>query len=208
MKILISNATMGHGGAERVISIVTKELVKKGHEVEVLLYYDKPIFYALDENVKVTIDEKVIGKANVIKHCLFRRKYIKTEKPDVVISFLAPFNMLMLVTMLGIRIPLVLADRNDPRKVPGNFVVRKVRDFLYRFADAVVVQNESNKAYFSKQVQKKCQVIYNPIDMGEYAGSALREKKAKKIVSVGRLVKQKNPQLLLNLHIEFYPTNF
>lgn len=196
MKIMFSIGTMSHGGAQRVISIIAEQLIKQKHEVEILTYYDEQPWYGLDSQVKLTCDEKLIEKTHPLKHILFRHNYIKKVKPDVVLSFLAPFNMIMIVAMLGLKTPLIVADRNDPRRVPEKYFLRKFRDFLYLFADRVVVQNNSNKSYFKKPIQKKCDIILNPIEVNEYSGKAIFEKKKDKIVSVGRIIKQKNPLLL------------
>lgn len=198
MRIMFMDATLDHGGAERVISILANKLVERGHEVEILLNYNERIWYQIDERVRVTIAEKEVGSRKIYRQFLWRRKHIKTSESDVAVSFLAPFNMLNIITMIGIKIPLIVADRNDPQQVPINRVLRKVRDVLYNFADGVVLQNTKNKSYFSKRVQNKSAVIFNPIDLGDYEGKALIEKKAKKIVSVGRIIKQKNPALLIN----------
>ena len=77
MKIMISVGTMTQGGAERVVCLLAQEMVKRGHEVELLLYYDRPVFYAVDPRVRVTVDEQVIGKKNVLRHILWRRNYIR-----------------------------------------------------------------------------------------------------------------------------------
>ena len=44
MKIMLSCGTLQQGGAERVISVLSKEFVEKGHEVKIILYYDRPVF--------------------------------------------------------------------------------------------------------------------------------------------------------------------
>lgn len=207
MKIIISDSTMMHGGAERVIANLSNRLIQLGHEVELLLFYDRPIWYELDERIRITIDEKYIGKASILRHMLWRRKYLKRVKPDVVLSFLAPYNMVNIVSLLGTPIPLIVADRNDPRFVPEKKVIRWLRDFLYKFADGIVLQSNNNKAYFSKDIQKKSTVILNAVDVGEYRGSAVHSIKNKEIVSVGRLIQQKNPWMLLeafsNIHEKY-----
>ena len=202
MKIVISNASLSHGGAERVISILANKLIELGHDVELLLYYDYPIWYPLDERIHITIDEKQIGKANIFRHMAYRRRCLKKINPDVVVSFLAPFNMVTIVGMVGLRIPLVVADRNDPAQIPANKFLRICRNALYKLATGVVVQTETNKEYFSKDIQKKCRVIYNPINISEYLGAALKEKKGKVIVSTGRLIQQKNQKLLIDAFSE------
>lgn len=198
MKILFTDATLLHGGAERVISILANELIELGHEVEILLYYDKPIWYQLNDKVKLLNDEQSIGVSNPIKHILYRHKYFKKCDADIIISFLAPINMVSIVANFFTGKKIIVADRNDPRRTPVNFVVRKVRDFLYRFADGVVLQSSNNKAYFSKTVQKKSVVIFNPVDVGAYKGIALTTPKQDEIVAVGRLIDQKNPFMLLD----------
>jgi GalNAc-alpha-(1->4)-GalNAc-alpha-(1->3)-diNAcBac-PP-undecaprenol alpha-1,4-N-acetyl-D-galactosaminyltransferase len=202
MKIQICIGTLTAGGAERVVSILSREFVEQGHEVEILLYYDRPIHYDIDSRVKITIEESYIKKSyfskrNTLSHMIWHRRYVKKEKPDVIISFLAPFNMVNIVAMAGLKIPLIVADRNDPSRVPEKRVIRLLRDFLYRFANGIVLQSENNRRYFPPSVREKSVVIYNPIDLGKYAGAAINTNKEKNIVFVGRIIKQKNPLMLL-----------
>ena len=119
MKILISIGTMQEGGAERVVSILIQELVKLGPDVELLLYYDREIFYKVDPSVKIIVDN--VKNGNILKHLVWRRNYIGKNIPDVMISFLAPFNILNIVATLGMKVKVIVADRNDPAFVPVNF---------------------------------------------------------------------------------------
>lgn len=194
-KHLFFIGTLTNGGAERVVSILSGKMAEQGIDVEILTYYDMPVFYQVYPNVKVTCVEKETGTKGKIKNFRWVRKYFK-EHADVLISFLAPFNIFALVCNFGTGIPIIVADRNDPTKIPSNTFVRKLRDFLYRFADGIVIQTKKNQSYFSKQVQKKSEVIYNPINLGKKAGSALQAVKTKKIVSVGRLMMQKNQKMM------------
>lgn len=199
--------TLGNGGAERVASILASRMAEKGMNVEILTYYDKPVSYDINENVKISVVEKITGTGNKIKNLLEIRKYFK-ENAKVVISFLAPFNMMAIAANLGNGVPMIVADRNDPTKVPSNAVLRKSRDFLYRFADGIVVQTQKNKAYFSKAVQRKSVVIYNPISLKEYAGISLKLEKEKAIVTAGRLMPQKNQKMMIRAFkkvVEEYP---
>lgn len=197
--------TLGNGGAERVISILSSKMAEQGMDVEVLTYYDRPVFYKVNPKVKITAVEKCTGKSSKIANLLWIRKYFK-ENARIVISFLAPFNIMALAAKLGTGIPMIAADRNDPTKVPANTVVRKLRDCLYMSADGIVLQTEKNKAYFNRVVQRKSVVIYNPVDMKEYAGIALHTEKEKTIVSAGRLMKQKNQKMLLDAFADVLKT--
>ena len=188
--------TLGNGGAERVVSILANKMAEEGMDVEILTYYDRPISYEINEKVKISVVEKITGNRNKIKNLFEIRKYFK-KNAQVVISFLAPFNMMAIAANFGTGIPMIVADRNDPSKVPSNKVLRKIRDFLYCFADGVVVQTQKNKAYFSKIVQKKSEVIYNPVNLKEYAGISLNLEREKTIVTAGRLMPQKNQEMMI-----------
>ena len=188
--------TLNNGGAERVISILTKHMAEAGKQVEIVLYYDQEPFYSIHPDVEVVRIQKETGTKGILKNILWLRKYIKANS-DVLVSFLAPFNILAIAASLGLGKKIIVADRNDPRFVPSNTIIRKARDLLYRFSDGVVVQNTGNKEYFSATVQKKSAVIFNPVDLGEKRGQALRTDKKKRIVSVGRLMPQKNQEMLL-----------
>lgn len=197
-KYMFFIGTLTNGGAERVVSILSSQMAEQGMNVEILTYYDAQVSYKIHPSIMVTSVEKETGNMGKTGKLLWIREYFK-ENALVVISFLAPFNMLAILANLGTGIPMIVADRNDPRNIPSNPLIRKSRDFLYRFADGIVVQTERNKQYFCKTVQKKSLVIYNPIDLGSDAGIALRTEKKKQIVSVGRLTAQKNQQMLLHV---------
>lgn len=203
-RIMIVGLTLGFGGAERVISILSKALKSKYENVEILLYFDREICYEIDSNVKITIVEKNTHTENKLKNLFWMRNYIK-KNADIVISFLAPLNMLVLVATAGLKVEKIVADRSDPRRTPSHLVLRKLRNFLYCFADQVVVQTKDNYAYFSKVVQRKAKIIYNPTSVKkEEKGIALQTEKENIVVCVGRIIEQKNPYMLLEAFIQFH----
>lgn len=195
-RIVFFTAALEQGGAERVISILTKYLAGYNFHVEILLYYNRPVLYPIHLGVKITSVEKETGSKNILKNLFWMRKFFKMHA-DIVISFLASFNILAVFAHLGLSSILIVADRVDPWFVPSHFILRKIRDFSYRLADGVTVQTQHNKAYFPSAVQKRTAVIYNPIDLGDKRGQALHTPKQNKIVCVGRLKSQKNHALLL-----------
>ena len=197
IRIVFFDGSLKQGGAERVISVLSKYLVKKEYIVEIILYYDREQFYEIHPDVKVISIEKETHSKNVFQNLRWMRRYFR-RNADIIISFLAPFNILALLAHFGLKTRIIVADRNDPRYVPGNRLVRILRDFLYRFSDGVVCQTDNNLRYFSNSIRKKGTVIFNPVDLGDKRGQALRTPKEEKIVSVGRLIKQKNQMLAIN----------
>lgn len=196
-KLTFFDATLKQGGAERVISIVTKELAKDENlKVNIVLWYKEPLFYEIDSRVQILFVSEE-AKSNIfLKKLLWLHNFMKNET-DAVVSFLAPINMIAIVSNFFTRCKLIVADRNDPSKVPVNKLIRKMRDILYEFADGVVVQTKKNQLYFSKRIQEKSTVIYNPVNMRNFARISLHGEKEKRIVSVGRLAPQKNQKMLL-----------
>ncbi len=195
-KYIIFDGTLQEGGAERVISILSKHLTDIGRRIEIVLYYDREIFYKIDDRIKITIVERETGTTSRIKNLLWLRRYFKKQNCTI-ISFLAVFNIYALIANVFLKNKIIVADRNDPRREPADKFMNRLRNYLYGKADGVVVQTANNQAYFSKKIQKKSVVIHNPIDLKEKKGIALIAEKEKKIVSVGRLIPQKNQELLL-----------
>lgn len=199
-RFVIFIGALTQGGAERVISILSKKMHEERFDVQILLFYDREIFYEIDPAVKITVVEKESGSFNILKNILWIRNFFKANA-DVIISFLAPFNIMALIAHMGLRSKIIVADRNDPRFVPANPMIRKLRDILYRFSDGVVLQTSHNRNYFSKAIQRKSVIIGNPIDLGEKAGAGLVTVKRHEIVSVGRLMPQKNQAMLLSAFV-------
>lgn len=195
-RLVIFIGTLMAGGAERVVSVISKGLSEYAN-VEILTYYDAEIWYKIPETVKITAVEHECKGKSIISRMIWIRKYVKNNA-DVILSFLAPFNMVMIASTIFLKKPLIVADRNDPRRDPANKIIRKARDILYGFADRVVLQNENNKNYFKEYIRQKSDVIYNPVDVGEYEGKSLTCEKRKEIVCVGRIVAVKNNKMLLD----------
>lgn len=188
---------LGSGGAERVVSILTRQYVQKGISAEIVLYHDELPFYEIHPEIKITYVERETGSRNLLKNILWLRSYF-VSNADLVISFLAQFNMVALAALFATGIPIIVADRNDPRYMPKQAPIRIARNLIYHLADGIVVQTQHNKEYFSPVLQKKCSIIYNPVDLQEKKGLALRTAKKPRIVSAARLMKQKNQLMLLD----------
>ena len=205
-RFVFFTGTLGKGGAERVVSILSRKMAEEGHFVEILLYFDCQVFYDIDPRVKITFVERETGSKSLRKNYSFIRNFFK-KRADIVISFMASFNMISVGALAFSGIPLIVADRSDPRQAPASRPRRILRDFLYVFADRVVTQTQNNKNYFSGKIQSKCDVIANPVDMGEKHGQALHTPKEKIVVTAGRLIAAKNHKMMMdafaNVHKDF-----
>ena len=188
------------GGAERVISVLSKKFCEKNLDVCILYYYDSEVFYNFHPDVKLVCVEKETGSHNKLKNLLWVRKFFK-KNAYVILSFLASLNIFALIAHIGLKMPIIVADRSDPFIVPHNPIIRKLRDWLYLFADRVVLQTQRNYSYFSKSIQRKSEIIANPVELNEFAGLALKTPKNKRIVTVGRLIPSKNHKMLIDAFV-------
>ena len=204
-RIVLFCGSLAFGGAERVLSILANSLMDIYSDVTLLLYYNRKICYELSDHIKiVTVEEKTKTK-NLFINALWIRDFMKVNA-DLIISFMSVFNMYITISTIGLEIQIIVANRSDPSKEPQKKFLRYVRNFLYRIPKAITVQTQSAKEYFPNNLHKKIFVIPNPISEDLVKGDALKCAKKKKIVSVGRLIKLKNQQMLIDVFSEHLNT--
>lgn len=205
MKLLVSSGTLMAGGAERVLSVLSKSFANNFDEVVYLTWIDAPDFYPLDNRIKRICVERECHSKSIIKKATWFRKHIRNNNYSAILSFLEPFNVLICLALTGIKIPIIVADRNDPRWVWNNFLQRHLRLIAYRKAKRIVCQTENNQSYYKNDYLKKSTVIYNPIFLPEeYRGKALLTSKKHRFVSVARLNEQKNLKMMISAFAEFH----
>lgn len=198
------------GGAERVISILANKFVARGISVVLYTWYMADVFYEFDERVNIVQIPIESGSNRYVRQMKWFRNEIKNREPDAVLSFLAPFNILTVFSLVGIRIPVLLAERNDPYFVSPTYngFWKIVRNIAYKLADGVLVQTKVNKSHFPWYIRNKSEIIYNPVTFSvEKIGLALKQEKRREIVSVTRLQKQKNISMLIDAFALFKKTH-
>lgn len=199
MKLLISCATLGHGGAERVLSILSHAFADNFDEVIYLMWLKDDIFYEIDSRIRLVFLPDLSGHNNRYRELNAFRKFVKNEKPDLILSFLTPFNMLVQISTIGIRCKVVVCERNDPHYIPGGKIMEWMRNFTYKWALGILTQTDYSKKCYNGQLREKTTVIYNPVFMKkELVGSGLHTPKVNRIISVGRLHQQKNQKMLID----------
>lgn len=200
MNLFIVCGNLKAGGAERVVSILANKFQSLGHSISVITWYETDVFYKFDPNIMILQIPVASGKKGFAGQMKWFRNHVKNEKPDVVLSFLAPFNILTVFSLVGVKIPVLVAERNDPYFVSPkyNWFWKIIRNVAYKMADGILVQTNMSKSHFPKYLQSNATVIFNPVTFApEKIGMALRADKRKEIVSVTRLHEQKNVQMLI-----------
>lgn len=203
MKIAFSMAQMRGGGAERVVSELANFFAKEGHDVSIMLAKESGCVYELEQNVKlidlVNYNKGFVSRVKAIRKC------IKDSNFDVVISFLTNANIETIIAAMGIKAPVIISERNNPYVDPNERIYRVLRKLTYCFADGYVFQTPDARDFFSRRIKKKSTVIMNPIN--PHLPERHEGEREKRIVNVGRLVKQKNQKLFIDAFYEFYLTH-
>ena len=203
-EIVLVTFYIGNGGAERVFSGLANYWVNKGIKVTIVQTrtFLGDIEYRINE--KIYIENIVFSKGN------FRRiKQIKDfvrlmrDKPNaVIIGFLPQTVLLTGLASIFLKNKLILSERNDPERSPGNKLLRIGRDLMFEFGDKFVFQTEQAKEHFSKRIQKNGFVIPNPINPNlpePFIGV-----RKKTIIAAARLEKQKNLPMLIQAFALFH----
>lgn len=199
-RIVFFMSSMGRGGAERVVSILSHHYCNVGWKLDICMLLHNIKEYPLDERVSV-IDMSF----EACHHPLLRRmkmlmairKYIKDKKPDVVVPFLAKTSALVDIALIGAgkrRYRLVASERIDPYSVNYSRLLRLAINHSFSKADTVVFQTQKAKSFYSADIQAKSVVIRNPVSM------CIERKNPTEhvIINAGRLEPQKNQKLLID----------
>lgn len=188
------------GGANRVMANLTNYFSEKNAKIILIndIIPEKNIpEYEIHKSVKrIFLDiHSVSPIVSNIKRIHKLRCIIKSENPNVVLAFMGPPNMRMLLASLGLQCRKIVSVRNDPYKEYGSGLVKKIVNIIFRFADGCVFQTKDASLYFSRCLQKKSKIIFNPV--GKQFYDVERINNPHDIVTVGRLNQQKNHALLI-----------
>lgn len=210
MKILFCINSLVKGGAERVVSNLANYFSSE-NEVTIMTLVNYDIEYVLKDNISIVkLDRKKVDpykeKNKLIKYIskipklisrIFKmKKQIKKIEPDIIISFLPETSFLVLFNKRK-KDKVIVSVRNDPKIEYSSKIYYFIMKKLYPRANGFVFQTPDAREYFNNIIKCYSKIIpnsINPIFISDsYAGNRKKE-----IVSVGRLVEQKNFDLLID----------
>ncbi len=201
-KILIVIHSLKVGGMERVASELANSFgAQNNMEAHIILYgIKRDIFYSLNSNVIVHKPNFEFDNNNrtaaTIKTLVFLRKKIKNVQPDTVLSFGEYWNNLVLLSTLGMKVPVYIADRSTPLKNLGK-VQNRLRKYLYPKAEGLIVQTNKAKDIYKKSFKNlQIEAIGNPISQIDIHKDLARENI---ILTVGRLIETKHQDRLIKI---------
>ena len=199
MKIVFVLPDMPGGGTERVVALLSDELVHRGYQVAILLFAGNRVAYSLNEKIEIHVSGQASGGSISLrlKRLLDMRRFFKENKNCYIFAFSAMGAVFSVLSAAGIPHRMLVSERNDPSR----YEHQKIRNWAYQKAEKLILQTEDMKKGFPAKLQKKAVVIPNPVasDMPE----PFEGERKKRIVTAARLQPQKNQKLLIQAFAEF-----
>lgn len=208
MRVCFVIGALQFSGAEKVLSILMDELAKRSVEVHVILLEKEHNLPEREKDIWVH-GAKSYGSRiqRVFRRFYLIRKIVKQCKPDVIVSFGFICNINTLASLVGVKIPVVACERNDPEYDPRKSIQKLERALLYRLASGYVFQTQRIKNYFLSIIKSKPSlVVANPlIDTGLQWDNEGAEDR---FVTVARLDDfQKDQYMLMKAFARFHEDN-
>ena len=192
MKITFLTASLGSGGAERVVSLLANRIAEMGHQIEIICLLYDDVYYKTSPDVKLTIAVRICP-GNLVKRLFWLRNYVKTSGTNVCIAFTEGVYCATICALMGTRIPVIASERLDPHYM--SWKRKLLKKIFLPHAAWLVVQTEYIKKYFHGSIAKKTSIILNPVNDKVYDIEPCNKENT--IISVARLFPQKRQEILI-----------
>lgn len=218
--------SLSGGGAERVVSILLKEL-KDYYNITLFLMNDK-IVYKIPDDIKIIYLEKSNNEENSffkifkIPFLAFKYKELCNQNHiDISLSFMYRPNFINVFSKcLGNKAKTLISERNTASMTYsgnnlGSFIGRFLVKRLYSKADLIIPNSIGNAEDLINNFnidQKRIKIINNPVNI-ELINSLIKEEVADvdfdkfTFISVARLEKHKNHDITIKAYSKLASSN-
>ena len=201
-KIAFHLNCLARAGAERVVTNLAAQFVQEGYEVVIATEWKDKVEYEQDPRVRRVIvgpegeEEKKGRIAKIFLRYFKLRRFVKRERPDVLIAFGHKANYRALIATLLMKQKVVVCVRTDPTGHYDGKTDQILIPLLFPRAAGFVFQTTGQRDFFPPFVRKNSTIILNPVNP-KYFGLPKPQKREKEVVHSGRLVDFKNHPLLI-----------
>lgn len=188
--------TLSYGGAERVTVYLAEYFSANGFKTFIITNEKKEKEYILPNNVqRINLNAKDLkSKVKSLRY------YLKENKLDILLTMNTYLTPISFFSAFNLSTKVIVSERNSPQNFHGKKMTKLTSEYLLKFVDGYVFQTEEVKSYYSK-LQGKKMVIPNPL-LNENIPQPYIGNRKNRIVSVGRLHKQKNHEFLIKSFAE------
>ena len=191
-KIAFHLNCLARAGAERVVTNLAAQFAQEGYEVVIATEWKDAVEYEQDPRVRRVIvgpegeEEKKGRIAKILLRYWKLRRFVKEERPDVLIAFGRKANYRALTATLLMKQKVVVCVRTDPVSHYDRPADQIQIPLLFRRASGFVFQTTGQRDFFPPFVRKNSTIILNPVNP-KYLGLPKPEKRKKEVVHSGRL---------------------
>ena len=196
------------GGSERIASLLMNELIKKKDNKIYSISISKKNYqcaYRLDEKIEeiyLTSD----GRRQRYKYfkIIYKfRKILRDNKIDLVLCIGMAGATVGILSKIGLNVKIICCEHSNLLNFCDNGYQQKLAQWLSaKFADKVITLTEKDTLNYKKKfniIPKRIEYIYNFIDEKLLNLKSNYDVESKKIISVGRLVKVKGFDRLVEI---------
>ena len=208
----ILDISLTSGGAEKVISLLLKELIKD-YNVTLFLFYNE-IHFDIPKEVNTVIFNKKDPKQPVhlkffhaIRFLFKYNKMLRKEKIQYAISFLAFPNLVNgILAIFNPSIKMFVSERGFPSDNTTSKLSLYISKVFYPMLYNRCYKLFSNSEYINQDLKKNfgikipMEVIYNPIDLPENTIDPKKYQKhtnTLKVINVGSINTRKNQEMII-----------
>lgn len=208
-KIAFHLNCLEQGGAERVVTNLSHQFAQEGYEVIVATEWQAKEEFTLDPRVRREIvgprkeDETKSRFAKIFLRFSYLRRFVKKERPDVLIAFGRKANYRALISTLFTKQKTIICVRTDPKGHYDRLMDRIQIPLLFPTANGFVFQTEGQRDFFPACARKKSRIILNPIHE-KYLHADSPKEYRKEVVHHGRLVDFKNQPMLIRAFLQVH----
>ena len=208
MNITVFQRSLHGGGAERVMTILANEFVRKGHSVDMVLMMKKGEYTnEVRENVRLV----GFGCSHPWSSLMPLVRYLSDEKPDIILSALPIANSISSIStsisLIDTRVvltehssqSLIFGDLSNKRQI----ITLPLARIAYKMADQVVCVSEGVEKKMERirmVSSEKVSVVNNPIRIDEIRRkketctdlSWFEKESIPTVISAGRMTESKN----------------
>lgn len=206
MKLLfaIKGLVVSGGGAERVFVDVANALRGRGHDVHVATFdsLGQPFFYALDPAIPVhslaqsrpAQPTRLAELPGIMRKA---RRLVRQERPDAVVAFMHSTFVPVGLGMLGTGVPFVASEHTDGIHYRTRRLQRMLRDAVFARSAAITIPSEASRQEQPVRWRERMHAIPNAIDFDALGALATDRQPEPLILSVGRLMAEKDYPTLI-----------
>lgn len=196
-RLVIYVDSLKRDGAERVSVNLAKYMAKNNISCTLLTEWISKNEYPVPEGVeRISINVHGNKYIHYFQNILKMRKVLKKSNADTFLVMDLASCLLAIPASFGLKMKIVVSERNDPTNFPGKKIVAKVSRYLMSKADGFVFQTNDAKSFYKKITKDRGVIIPNPLFVEELP-SPYNGTRKKEIVTAGRLTPQKNQRVLI-----------